>query len=373
MLFDIPEVQYAQLLVRKQKWEQEQENSTIISNCFQFKADHPVCYNIGPTQVLVRLKACSLTASDCKIRRGFNHGILGVRVPTVLGTDGAGVIVKVGDTVDESLFDIGDKVLGRTSVVYSGTNCQYAVFDVSDLAHKPENIKWTEAACIPTAALLAWKGINTCGDPTEKLFGANVLILGMNESIGAWSVLLMRHYFKANVYVVCGEKYKNIAKDLGANYVIDYEKVDYNTYLRSLGERPMRMILDCIGNYENIEEHCSLLTREDGHYVSFLSSYLRTGFESYPEFKLSYLWKRLKSIVTWQEPNLHIVTCPSSGKELELLVEWIQDHEELYRKIPMCVYCLKDLDRAHEDFEKEISCFNIAIKIPYTIQKEISE
>jgi NADPH:quinone reductase-like Zn-dependent oxidoreductase len=67
---------------------------------------------LGPDEVLIALKAAALNHRDVWIRTGRYAGI---KLPIILGSDGAGEIVEVGTRVDSGL-------VGRSVVIYPAMN-----------------------------------------------------------------------------------------------------------------------------------------------------------------------------------------------------------------------------------------------------------
>lgn len=59
----------------------------------------------GPGEILVRIRSTALNPGDAKIQR---RGLYVNKFPAVLGSDGAGVVEKVGEGVTR--FDPGDDV-----------------------------------------------------------------------------------------------------------------------------------------------------------------------------------------------------------------------------------------------------------------------
>src|SRR3954464_11122786 len=57
----------------------------------------------GPGEVVVRLKAAALNHRDVWIRRGLYAGI---KLPVILGSDGAGTVPAVGPTADPKLLGL---------------------------------------------------------------------------------------------------------------------------------------------------------------------------------------------------------------------------------------------------------------------------
>src|SRR5437667_12170967 len=64
----------------------------------------------GAGEVVVRLKAAALNHRDVWIRRGLYAGI---KLPVILGSDGAGTVSAVGPNTDP-------KLLGREVVIHPG-------------------------------------------------------------------------------------------------------------------------------------------------------------------------------------------------------------------------------------------------------------
>jgi len=379
MRFEIPSVQIAQVLMHYSSCLEDMGTegcvtSVPISSCFQFKADYPVQMDLTATQVLVRLEASGLNPYDVTRRKGQSTSVLEPNPPAVLGTDGAGVIVNMGELVDESLFDLGDKVFGRTSVVHTGTNCQYAVFDAMDLAHMPDEMTFEEAACIPTSALTAWQSIHCVDDAQERLRGANVVVVGGPDHVVSWAILLLSKMFQANVHVVCHNTQQNeeYLRTLGAIHVMDYEsgQRDYALELtEKLGERCVRFAIDCMGGEHDSQRCCSLLTLDDGHYVSSSSNNTATVSSM---LGFNYLWSKAISMISNNSPRCHSVRPVSSGKNLQLLVNWAEEEGEVYKIIRFSKFDLKDLDLAHMEYEKQGLRSHVALTIPKKIKENPS-
>ena len=65
-----------------------------------FNSDYPMP-EAGPGEVLVRVKAAALNHRDVWITKGMYAGI---KYPTILGSDGVGEVVSVGEGVDAGLL-----------------------------------------------------------------------------------------------------------------------------------------------------------------------------------------------------------------------------------------------------------------------------
>ena len=64
----------------------------------------------GPTQIRVRVRAVGVNPVDSKIRSGAMEDAFPTPLPTILGTEFAGIVDAVGERVDSA--QVGDAVVG---------------------------------------------------------------------------------------------------------------------------------------------------------------------------------------------------------------------------------------------------------------------
>lgn len=181
-------------------------------------------------EVLIRVHATTVTASDCEIR-GFKIPIsfwlpirifMGLTKPrkNILGQELSGEIEAVGK--DVKLFKKGDQVFAATGPGFGSYAKYRSMPEKGAVALKPANITYEEAATVPTGGLNALhflrKG-NILGE--EK-----VLINGADGSIGTVAVQLAKHD-GADVTGVDSMKKLDMLKAIGANHVIDYTQEDF--------------------------------------------------------------------------------------------------------------------------------------------------
>src|SRR4051812_8712310 len=98
----------------------------------------------GKGQVRLRLKAIGVNPFDAKVRSGAMEQQFKTRLPTILGSEVAGVVDEVGEGV--SAFKNGDEVFGASE---SGAYAELAVARV--VAPKPQGMSWEQAAALPVA------------------------------------------------------------------------------------------------------------------------------------------------------------------------------------------------------------------------------
>lgn len=172
-------------------------------------------------QVLVKVHSASLNPYDYLHRKGYfparlSNGLLRPR-QQILGIDLAGTVEAVGK--DANGFEIGNRVFGNCL----GSHAEYVLAHRCRISLMPDNLTFSEAAAIPTAALTALQALR---DVAQVRKSQNVLINGASGGVGHFAVQFARFY-EAEVTAVCGTSNLLWVKDLGAQEVIDYTKEDF--------------------------------------------------------------------------------------------------------------------------------------------------
>jgi len=177
---------------------------------------------VGDDEVLVRVRASSANPWDWHFIRGEPvlmrpAGIGGIRKPKFLipGGDVAGTVEQVGERV--SGFEPGDHVYGFGH----GAFAEYLAVPQGQLARKPMNLTFEQAAAVPLAAITAIQGLRAGG----LQGGQHVLIIGASGGIGTFAVQIAKH-LGAEVTGVCSTGNLDLVRRLGADHVIDYTTED---------------------------------------------------------------------------------------------------------------------------------------------------
>lgn len=204
---------------------------------------------IGPDEVLVLVKSISINPVDVKIRQGVKLvGREPDQLPMILGWDLSGIVTEVGAAVTK--FKTGDEVFGMIN--YPGVGSAYAEFvaaNAEQLALKPKNVSYPEAAAATLSALTAWRALTINGPLSPD---AKVLIHAASGGVGHFAVQMAK-YLGAHVTGTSSADNRDFILSLGADAHIDYKSQDPQQVLSDLD-----FILDPIGG-KNTEKSLDMV------------------------------------------------------------------------------------------------------------------
>lgn len=212
-------------------------------------AENPIVYKEvekptpGPGEVLVQIKAAALNRRDYWITVGKYAGI---KYPTILGADGAGIVAEAGQGAEAWLgrevvinpsHNWGEhaefqskefKILGLPD---DGTLAEYVKVTAEYLYAKPAYLTFEQAAAIPLAGLTAYRALFTKAHVQK---GDKVLIVGVGAGTGTF-LLQLAVAAGCQVFVTSGSGEKIArAKDLGAAAGVNYKAQDWAEELKHL-------------------------------------------------------------------------------------------------------------------------------------------
>jgi len=175
-----------------------------------------------PDEVLIKVKAISINPVDTKTRKGEGmYGLMKKDHPLILGWDISGIVEKS----KSSDFKVGDEVFGMLNFPGNGNAyAEYVVAPASQLAGKPKNISFEEAAASTLAALTSWQALVVNGKVQK---GQNVLIHAASGGVGHFAVQLAK-YLGATVTGTSSAKNKDFVLSLGVDHYIDYHTYDWS-------------------------------------------------------------------------------------------------------------------------------------------------
>ena len=224
-------------------------------------------------EVLIKIRATSVTTSDVLIRRMDEpfipklilQLIFGFRRPRnpILGMVSAGIVEAKGK--DVTLFEINDEVFAYGSISPTkrrfGSYAEYICLPEDwNLALKPVNLSFEEAAAIPYGGLLASHLLKK----TSINKGDKVLIYGASGSIGTMAIQLAKH-LGAHVTSVCSGRNFELVKSLGSDRMIDYTTENSEKQLETY-----KYVIDTVGNSKSsiLKEKSKKALISNGKYIS---------------------------------------------------------------------------------------------------------
>lgn len=170
----------------------------------------------GPDEVLVEMRAASVNPVDAKFRSGT---IPRVTFPAIPGGDGAGVVVEVGEAVED--FEIGDRVFASgMGHAAGGTFAEYVDFPAVKLAHLPEGAPFEVGGAIGNVGCTAWTALY---DIAGLGPGDRCLIHGGGGGVGHVAVQLADAGGVEAIATAGSESARDRVRELGAVACLDYE------------------------------------------------------------------------------------------------------------------------------------------------------
>lgn len=219
-------------------------------------------------EVRVKIKCAALNRRDFWITVGAYPRI---EFPAIAGSDGAGVVDRVGAGVDSALvgnevviypaLEWGDdprcggdnfRVLGMPD---QGTFAEFICVPVDSIYTKPAHLSWAEAAAFPLAGMTAWRATVTHG---EVQAGQKVLVTGIGGGCATFALAWAREH-GAEVYVTSGSQDKiDAALGLGATAGFNYSEEGWHKavlkasggidlVIDSAGGDGLHQVLDTLG------------------------------------------------------------------------------------------------------------------------------
>ncbi len=273
-------------------------------------------------EVLVQVKAISVNPVDAKTRAGkAMYEQLAKDKPVILGWDIAGEVTAVGENVDK--FKTGDAVFGMVNFPGHGkAYAEYVAAPADDLAHKPENVSFQQAAATTLAALTAWQVLT---QQARLQSGERVLIHAASGGVGHFAVQIAKH-IGAYVIGTASEANADFLKELGVDEHIDYKKVKFEEAVKDID-----VVLDTIGGDNTTRSFDTV--KQGGRLITIAGS----------------IDEEKEKLAKEKDIKAERYMVHSSSKDMEQLATLMQSGEirpYIYKE-----YALEDMQQAHQQIE----------------------
>ncbi|MGH1295552.1 NADP-dependent oxidoreductase [Bacillus pretiosus] len=271
---------------------------------------------INEYEVLAEIHAASINPIDFKIRDGKVKMLLKYEMPLILGNDFSGVIVKVGSKVTR--FKVGDEIYARPRKNKIGTFAEYIAIHEDDIALKPENLSFEEAASIPLVGLTSYQALH---DIMQLQKGQKILIHAGSGGVGTFAIQLAK-IMGATVTTTASEAGANLVKSLGADEIVNYktenfEEIlkDYDAVFDTIGGTTLEKSFNIIKSGGNIVSVSGMPNARFGK--EFGSGFFKTLLFSLASKKITALEKK-------HNAQYSFLFMKPSGDQLRIIANYIE-------------------------------------------------
>jgi NADPH:quinone reductase-like Zn-dependent oxidoreductase len=173
----------------------------------------------GPDEVVIDVRAIGINYADVIVRMGlYSSAREYVGWPITPGFEVSGVVEQCGDRVEA--FKPGDDVVAVS--LFDGYATKLCVKHVYAFP-KPAALSYAQAASLPAVFMTAWFALKELAHPRP---GAKVLVHSAAGGVGS-SLVQLAKLMGCEVVGVVGASHKvEVAKGVGADFVIDKSRQD---------------------------------------------------------------------------------------------------------------------------------------------------
>ena len=308
---------------------------------------------INEYEVLAEIHAASINPIDFKIRDGKVKMLLKYEMPLILGNDFSGVITKVGSKVTR--FKVGDEIYARPRKNKIGTFAEYIAIHEDDIALKPKNLSFEEAASIPLVGLTSYQALH---DIMQLQKGQKILIHAGSGGVGTFAIQLAK-IMGATVTTTASEAGANLVKSLGADEIINYKTekfedilTNYDAVFDTIGGTTLEKSFNIIKSGGNIVSVSGMPNARFGK--EFGSGFFKTLLFSLASKKLTALEKK-------HNAQYSFLFMKPSGDQLRTIANYIEDGK--IKPVIDRVFPFEDAQKAMEYSEAGRAKGKIIVKI----------
>jgi NADPH:quinone reductase-like Zn-dependent oxidoreductase len=212
----------------------------------------------GDGEVLIKLRRAALNRRDWFLLG--DPAAVGLELPTVIGSDGAGVIEGLGSGV--SGLEVGQEVvilpefnwgeseeapgpdfelLGAST---QGTHAELISMPADSVYPRPQRLTWEESAALPLAALTAWRALFKRGGLES---GQTVLITGASGGVSTYLIQIAAASGARVLVNTSSQEKIDAAKELGAEEGVDRNDEDWPKQIKELSGGGVDLAVDSSG------------------------------------------------------------------------------------------------------------------------------
>lgn len=271
---------------------------------------------LGKDEILVKVRASALNPVDYRLRQGQFQWALRRKLPKLIGADFAGEVVQS----NHPDYRKGQAVFGQVSALQGGAHAQLLVAKSHQLAPKPDNLIWEEAAALP---LVSSTVVQSLRDWAKLQEGESIAIIGGGGGVGSIAIQYAKYLGVETTAVGSTEK-QNLMKELGADHLVDYTQESLT------------------GQFNVVFDAAGKQTWSEGR------KYLKKGgrwltLQPYPKYYA------LMVLTWWLPKKLKVMLNRVNAKDLQLIRELAE--QEVLRPVMDSTFTLEEVQKAYERLE----------------------
>ena len=165
-------------------------------------------------------------------------------------------------------FTMGQMVFGRLDRrMRNGTLGEFVVASQNGVVPLRTGVSVDDAAAVGTAALSAYQSIVPF---VKGLENPAIFINGGSGGVGTWAIQIAK-VLGAEVSASCSGSNEELVRELGADHVLDYTKVDVIEGLTKVGP-VFDLVIDNVGTPTNLYKESEHFLKPNGRYVQVAAS-----------------------------------------------------------------------------------------------------
>ncbi|KAM0690332.1 hypothetical protein Q7P36_009099 [Cladosporium allicinum] len=241
---------------------------SATSTAVKLITNHPVpSPNFNLNEHLIQVRTTAITTGELLWPKNFPlpapYTTTKVLIPC---NDVAGTVLLAPP---KSPFQPGTEVYARSSYTRTGCARKYTILTGEEIALKPKNLSWPEAAATPMSAETAWQALFVhAGLKAEAGVGGKgkrVFVTAASGGVGVWVVQLAK-WVGASVVGSCSAKNEGWVRGLGADEVVERGRGLRGWVAENPEQRQVDLVVDCFGG--QVLEEAWWVVREGGIVVS---------------------------------------------------------------------------------------------------------
>jgi zinc-binding alcohol dehydrogenase/oxidoreductase len=204
---------------------------------------------VGPGEVLIRLRAASLNHLDLWVRQGRPS----VPKPRILGADGAGIVEALGQGSDG--FQVGERVVINPGLAHGshttvlgehtdGTHAELVSVPGSNVYPVPDELSFEEAAAFPLVFLTAYRMLVTKAAVTE---GEWVLVWGAGGGVGTAAFAIAKALGARTVVTSSSDEKLVKLRERGADAAINHGDADVADRVKDVTGGGADVVIEHVG------------------------------------------------------------------------------------------------------------------------------